>query len=413
MKNSTIMKKMFTLLLCVSPFLTSIAQLPDCTELFFSEYVEGSAKNRALEIYNPTDDTLDLSPYSIKVYASGPNNPNVLQLSGIIPPNDVHVCGFDQAAAPILQQCDITSSELKFTGDDAVGLYKNDTLIDIIGVIGVNPGNTGWQVGTGFTKDNTLRRGFDVRGGTPYWTQSQFEWTVLPMDDVTGLGDNDNVCSATKARFAATSGTFIENDTIISIPVTVINNRTVDVTIDVWHGKPPNTFPCLDPYAELGVDYDVFLNFNGNKQPIQFTALAGTTRTYPIRIILIDDNISDPGQTICLELKDGNNYVAKSPKQFTFFITDDEPVSGISELSGGNVKIYPSPVQAELFIEVKRYEGELTIRVHNIFGQEIMMKKAHAQQGKLKLNTASLASGIYVVSVEGESGRMTRKFVKN
>ncbi|HDZ62315.1 MAG TPA: hypothetical protein ENH40_04125 [Nitrospirae bacterium] len=133
-----------------------------------------------IELYNPSDITADLSQYSIKCFASGPNNPNVVQLSGTLPTKGRTSCGNSQADPNVLVLCDMVSSELKFDGDDAVGLYKNDVLIDMIGEIGVNPGNTGWQVGTGFTKNNTLRRGYDVRGPTAYWTISVLQWDVLP-----------------------------------------------------------------------------------------------------------------------------------------------------------------------------------------------------------------------------------------
>lgn len=42
-----------------------------CDELFISEYVEGSGNNRALEIYNPTDQTVDLSEYSVGRFRNG------------------------------------------------------------------------------------------------------------------------------------------------------------------------------------------------------------------------------------------------------------------------------------------------------------------------------------------------------
>jgi len=42
-----------------------------CDDLFFSEYVEGYANNKALEIYNPTGDAINLSGYSIARYSNG------------------------------------------------------------------------------------------------------------------------------------------------------------------------------------------------------------------------------------------------------------------------------------------------------------------------------------------------------
>ena len=40
-------------------------------ELFFSQYVEGSSYNKALEIFNPDDSAVDLSDYDINIYFNG------------------------------------------------------------------------------------------------------------------------------------------------------------------------------------------------------------------------------------------------------------------------------------------------------------------------------------------------------
>lgn len=42
-----------------------------CSDLFFSEYVEGYANNKALEIYNPTDAAINLSNYSLARFSNG------------------------------------------------------------------------------------------------------------------------------------------------------------------------------------------------------------------------------------------------------------------------------------------------------------------------------------------------------
>ena len=60
----------------------AIAQ--DCSELFISTYVEGSNSNRALEIYNPTGENIDLSEYSIARFSNGSataNDQYTVQLS--------------------------------------------------------------------------------------------------------------------------------------------------------------------------------------------------------------------------------------------------------------------------------------------------------------------------------------------
>ena len=83
------MKSFFTSLILLIPF-SSIGQ--DCSELFFSEYVEGVSLNMALEIYNPTPNTIDLSAYSLERYANGSATvSSSLNLSGTIEPFNVWV----------------------------------------------------------------------------------------------------------------------------------------------------------------------------------------------------------------------------------------------------------------------------------------------------------------------------------
>ena len=43
----------------------------DCDDLFISEYVEGPGNNNAIEIYNPTNDEINLDGYTINRYGNG------------------------------------------------------------------------------------------------------------------------------------------------------------------------------------------------------------------------------------------------------------------------------------------------------------------------------------------------------
>ena len=58
----------FIILFLITCFVFAQAQTPD---LFFSEYVEGSSYNKALEIYNPTGATVDLANYRIMQSTNG------------------------------------------------------------------------------------------------------------------------------------------------------------------------------------------------------------------------------------------------------------------------------------------------------------------------------------------------------
>ena len=84
------MKYLFTLIFICS--FSSFIQA-QCSDLFFSEYVEGWSNNKALEIYNPTANTIDLSAYTISRYSNGGTSASTTQLSGTIEAFSTFVIG--------------------------------------------------------------------------------------------------------------------------------------------------------------------------------------------------------------------------------------------------------------------------------------------------------------------------------
>ena len=161
-------------------------------ELFFSEYVEGSGNNKAIEIANLTDNPIDLSAYSIKKQSNGAGSwINEFPLSGTINANDVFVTiHFEADNATLLTEFDLLSPEpgygapINFNGNDPVGLFKNDVLIDIIGVLGIT---------TDDYKDMTLRRKFSVTQPNTSFTSS--EWEELAQNTVDGIGFHGDTAS--------------------------------------------------------------------------------------------------------------------------------------------------------------------------------------------------------------------------
>ncbi|WP_448555685.1 ExeM/NucH family extracellular endonuclease [Thalassotalea montiporae] len=116
------------------------APTPVSQDLFFSEYVEGSSFNKAVEIYNPTDATVSLADYQFKLYSNGSAQPtSVANLSGEILPGDVLVIGSSQIRddSELLGYVDTQESAVNFNGDDYFELVKQDQVIDSFGQRGV------------------------------------------------------------------------------------------------------------------------------------------------------------------------------------------------------------------------------------------------------------------------------------
>jgi predicted extracellular nuclease len=163
------------------------------SDLFFSEYIEGSSNNKALEIFNGTGASVDLAvgAYNVQMYFNGSATAGLtINLTGTVADDDVFVLAQASANATILAQADQTNASGWFNGDDAVVLRKGTTILDVIGQIGVDPG-TEWGTGLTSTADNTLRRkanmtAGDTNGGDAF--DPSVEWDGFATDIFDGLG---------------------------------------------------------------------------------------------------------------------------------------------------------------------------------------------------------------------------------
>ena len=162
-------------------------------ELFFSEYIEGSSNNKALEIYNVNGSAIDLAAgsYSIEIYSNGNTSPSTtIALTDTVADGDVYVVADDGAAPTILAETDQTSTASFFNGNDAVVLKKGSAIIDVIGQVGYNPGSE-WGSGNQSTQNNTLRRKASVCQGDTDETDvfdPSLEWDGFAQDTFGGLG---------------------------------------------------------------------------------------------------------------------------------------------------------------------------------------------------------------------------------
>src|SRR5687768_4806320 len=72
-------------------------------ELFFSEYIEGSSNNKALEIFNGTGSAVSLAGYSVQMFFNGSATAGLtIDLIGTVANGDVFVLANDAAAPAIL-----------------------------------------------------------------------------------------------------------------------------------------------------------------------------------------------------------------------------------------------------------------------------------------------------------------------
>lgn len=206
------------------------------SELYISEYIEGSSFNKAIEIYNATGAGVDLAVgnYVLELYSNG--SASVSQssaLAGVIADGDVLVLAHPSADPAILAQADATSGAvINFNGDDAIVLRKGGVVVDVFGQTGVDPGSQ-WAGGG---QDDTLRRKVDICAGDinpDDAFDASVEWDVFAQNTFDGLGFHDASCGASNAEpkinefSASTTGADVEYVEILGAANTDYSAYTV------------------------------------------------------------------------------------------------------------------------------------------------------------------------------------------
>ncbi|MBO8157299.1 MAG: thermonuclease family protein [Bacillaceae bacterium] len=223
--------------------------------LIFSEYIEGSGYNKALEIYNPTDEEVDLSDYSVVHFNNGASqNPddgkyvNAIPLKGTLDSGEIYVLVHSEADEDLIKIADQTDDSLFFNGDDAVVLFKNynvstrhGSVIDSIGEVGEDPGAS-WNQDHVSTRNATLIRKQAITAGDRNLYDSfdpSEQWIALPQDTFNYLGTHDPI---QLREFHATVEKIIDGDTI-RLKENVLGTDTVRLV----HIDTPETYH-LDSY---------------------------------------------------------------------------------------------------------------------------------------------------------------------
>ncbi|MFT5213828.1 MAG: hypothetical protein ACI9WV_001552, partial [Patiriisocius sp.] len=168
--------------------------------------------------------TIGLSAYTIKRQSNG-DWETPLQLVGSINVNNVYVIINGSTTLTKLQQekdLEVANvTPMTFNGDDRVGLFKNDVLIDIIGDL--NGTNT-------FAENITLRRSIDVKGPSTDYSE-QREWFSFDTNDVSDIGNFNGTLSTN-------NNTILETYKIYPNPTngnTLYFNITKDSTVKLYN----------------------------------------------------------------------------------------------------------------------------------------------------------------------------------
>jgi predicted extracellular nuclease len=228
------------------------------TDLIISEYVEGSSTNKAIELYNPTDASIDLAGYTLSVYFNGGTTTTPINLTGAVASGETFVFADNLLAA----HADQTTGASLWNGDDAIVLRRADVVVDSLGQIGVDPG-TQWGAGLTSTADNTLRRAETICAGDTDPTDlfdPAAQWTGFATDTFDGLGTHTAACGEVEPitpiinEFSAsTAGDDVEYVEILAAPNADLSSYNV-ISIEGDFGSPIGAVDRIVPLATTDAD---------------------------------------------------------------------------------------------------------------------------------------------------------------
>jgi hypothetical protein len=373
-------------LLSAALLLTGAAKAQQGTELFFSEYDEGAHQSgvnyggatnstgneRALEIYNPTNNVVNLAPYSVRRYSNGSltvvDEERLMRTTGANTLNarGVFVYANGEATLPsirsVASQFGVTSygtigpnyisgggaptgNVSYFNGDDAVALvrYPSGTagqgpgvIVDLVGSIGEAP--------------------LLAQGG------SGGNWSGFNVaDDITGPPLVHVYVSSA-------------NQSLVRRPNVSGGIRTNPGPQNVPNTNPPVRSTAANAY-NIADEWSVY----------SYAFPPGTTGSGSVGAQLYD------------QLGNHNDYNgAHGAYQTTITATLGK--------FDANISVYPNPAHGTATVEIKDAKVGF-VSVRNSLGQNISAQAKGQGQEKLTLDVSSLKAGLYFVEIYSADGQ--------
>ncbi|WP_052503400.1 endonuclease [Lacinutrix sp. Hel_I_90] len=395
------------------------------SELFISEYVEGSSNNKAIEIANFTGNSVNLSAYSLRKQTNGSGGwSSGYALIGSVSNGNVFVVANSYASTALKNNAEAitTNAALTFNGNDPVGLFKNGVLIDIIGTF--NGGSSNFAINT------TLRRKPSVVAPTPNYTISQ--WTPYNQDTFSNVGSHTVATGSTtpSLTYCSTKGNSVADEYIDFVSIGGFSNSSganggykdnTNLVGNVNYGSNTIVFStgfsgqAYTEFWKVWIDFDKNGSFesseavvsgsssSANNLSASFTipssAQSGRTR---MRVSMKYNATPSPCETFSYgEVEDYTLNIGASSKVLEVIkgdleLEDEAPlyeVSLLDQFNGLAVKLKDKRV--------------VNYSIYSVAGR-LVAKGVFSQN--LKLST--LESGLYIILIHDGQRTIQKKFLK-
>lgn len=411
------------------------------SDLIISEYVEGWSNNKAIEIYNPTSNAINLSGYQLVRYGNGEDIPpaendwKIVLPDVDLQPYKTYVCVLDKRDpagtgqnAPVWEQlqdrADVflcpnysVSNTLYHNGNDAMALEKtNGTLVDLFARWGAPspsaaalPGSDRpvecWTDtapyftgdGIGVTADHTLFRRSSVIEGVkenPSMFNPLEQWDSLSANTFNHLGWHKSDVSPNNATPVFTSDEFefkiwkqAENDAVLG------KVKANDAENDQ-----------LRYYINAG-------NFIYDSNDVRRTPFKMDRASGEIKLIDAAALLESEWDTLYIDVTVNDGY-SESESTTILAILSDVQVSANDFASGKQLNIYPNPVSDQM-LNISAGKAISRVNIVNIAGQ-LSYSQTVNNESLVRFDASQLKKGVYLLQIEyADRSTDHKRFIRN
>ena len=365
-----------------------MANAQQCDALFFSEYVEGYANNKALEVYNPTQQAVNLSDYSIVRFSNGntsANNAKIIQLPGeMLAAGDVFVV--------VVDLVDTADWNTQFDKPAWNGYNLIDTLFDVVTGEPLIDDETGEVIlGPQYLDGAAL---FGTEYNEEYDLQCKADAFLCPE-----YGENNTMYFNGNDAMALISGTEVAAD----------GSNILDVIGVIGE----------DPEESLGED--AWVDENGywltKDRTLVRKANVATGRN-DLNLVTATLGGTFTGQEWDSYRKNDFRFlgihksVCHSDQEADQFSCSEGPIVGTSSINLVAFNIYPNP-NGTGTLNIAAEENIQSVEIINLMGQQVLTQLndgAAYPTAIVDLNT--VAKGVYVVKVHFDGNMVaTQKLI--
>jgi len=363
---------------------TDIPTEDNNASLIISEYVEGSSNNKAIEISNISNSSVNLSNYTLKKDTNGGGNwSTTLSLSGTLQSGSSYVIVNNSASSALISLADNTTSStvMTFNGNDPIGLFYNNTLIDVVGTYAGGSSN--------FAQNQTLVRSSSSIPTTNY---SSSQWTSYSTDTYSFLGSYSN-SSNTNANTSIDASLNITFDNYASeTSWEILDSSNTTVFSGSNYGNYDNG-DSISISMKLDVDCYTLKFYDSYGDGI---CCSNGNGSYSLII-----NGSSMASGASFSTSDSSAFCLSNSSSKNLISTE------LNNTSNTELITYPNPAYNNLYIAGAE-EAKTIFFIYNLAGTEITSGTLNDK----KINIENLAQGQYIISIINGTETSTNYFVK-